>query len=148
MASDKADAKVLELPKAEFPYVMRVLADPPFPAASSVAQPTPGSAPPAPAPQQPLLFMLGKPHPFINEAQVIRMYILDGWGVEIYSRNADGQIGLRHTLPWHLVRFVEEAMDAQTTVAEIIEAEAEPDTPEPQAHTNGNGAPLVVPPQA
>jgi hypothetical protein len=136
-AATKAEEKrELKLPTASYPVVNRVLSDNPFP--PTVV--TPGIVPPV----QPVLWLLGEAHPMMPDMKVMRMYVVMGVAVEVYSAAANGTMGCRHTIPWPFVRLCEEVMDPETFVEEITEAERdsgdEPETPTPTALSKTNGA--------
>jgi hypothetical protein len=134
-----------ELP-FEFPRCSRVLSDPPLPPDN----PKPGQEPP------PLLWGHAEPHPMIEGHVIVRMYVMPGVGVEVYSveRPKDGvkgavRGGVRVTIPWSRVRTAEEVMDLSTFCDEIITAEKgegegaeEPDAPgeTPAAGAAANGS--------
>jgi len=135
-----------ELP-FEFPRCSRVLSDAPLPP----DKPQPGQEPP------PLLWGHGEAHPMIEGHVIVRMYVMPGVGVEVYSveRPKDGvkgavRGGVRVTIPWSRVRTAEEVMDLSTFCDEIINAEKgegegagdEPDAPAdtPPAAVAANGS--------
>jgi hypothetical protein len=119
----------MELPLAALPLVTRVWAKPPWSDLKSNVRDSDA-----------ILWDIGQAHPFMRGYRVMRMYVMPGASVEVYSANfnADGSPGpghpTRHTIPWHEVRVVEEAMDAETFVSEILDAETDDeddDGPEP-----------------
>lgn len=127
-----------ELP-FEFPRCSRVLTDNPLPAdkPESVGHP--------------LLWMQGEQHPMIETHMIVRMYVMPGVGIEVYSveRPKDGvkgavRGGARQTIPWPHVRMAEEVMDLATFVGEIETAEKGDDgggdEPEPAPGPNGAAA--------
>ena len=106
--------KPLELPEPNYPMVNRVLAENPFP-------PSGGSV-------ELLWFEVGKPHPLSSEQSVVRMFFQTGengvpFGIEIYCAVQGGKVGGRSTIPWSLVKLVEEVMPAEIFVEQITDAE-------------------------
>ncbi|HTQ47924.1 MAG TPA: hypothetical protein VMI75_34440 [Polyangiaceae bacterium] len=106
---------------------------------------------------EPLLWQFDQPHPYVATYKITRMYVVPMGAVEVFSSDG-GTTGLRHTLPWHEVLLIEEAMDAKTFVEEMEDAEAgdddddegadggenEEEEGEPKPLDPGtNGAPLV-----
>jgi len=89
--------------------------------------------------QGPVWWQYGQDHPFVKEFKIVRMIVLPGGAVEVYSSNYDpkGASCLRHTIPWGHVLMVEEAMGPQVFVQELVAAESdeeveddEPEEPE------------------
>lgn len=141
LAQFSVDGKALPF---EFPRCGRIITQHPWP-------------PPEAKPEekeQGLLWMQGENHPLINGHIVIRMYVVPGVCVEVYSieRPKDGQKGevrggVRQTIPWPFVRLAEEVMDLQTFVSEIVSAEKgedEPEEPEEPAPGATVGAPMAA----
>lgn len=132
----------------DFPRCERLLSKSPFPL----------QAPPDAAAEMkrqienaPLVWMIGRPHPIIPELVVMRMYVMPGVGVEVYSINGPGKDGakpqltggMRYTMPWHMVLMTEEAMDLNTLGDEILAAEKDDsaeEEPEPAPALAANGA--------
>lgn len=91
---------------------------------------------------EPVVWVLGGAHPFVDRAKIMRMFIdrgrvtsspqgeLDGNNagvVEIYSApEQDAVEGLRHTIPLNAVRLVEEVMPIDVFVEELAAAEGVP----------------------
>jgi len=146
MTAQDKPAKVLELPKAGFPLCNRVLSLSPFPPEAPKPNPQTGITPPAMPIDyyQPLLWEFGKPHPFIPDLTIVRMYVELGVGVEVYCTGKDGKTGSRNTLPWHLVKMTEELMDPETFVSEIAAAEEESSGGEPEPEPQPNGKPATA----
>jgi hypothetical protein len=142
--------KILVLPPATMPVTTRVWAMCPW--TDPQAKLKAGES---------VLWQLGMPHPFLHTHKIMRMFVIPGGAVEVYSTDAaadgkGGEVGTRHTLPWHQVLFTEEAMDAATFIAEIVEAEAEDDEededddpePEPRPSMTAGMQPLAPLPVA
>lgn len=134
-------SQVVEMPPAEMPVTNRVVTDNPFPVDAKQVQA-------GAHPDQPVLWVVNNMHPFVPDMKIIRMYVLPGVCVEVYSiESKEGKVGIRNSIPWAHVRMAEEIMDAGTFVEEIIEAESddddEPDDdPEPSPPPqHANGAP-------
>lgn len=105
------DAGVLNVPPAQMPICTRVWATSPF------------SDPKSKLVQgEPVVWAWNSPHPFVPSFKIVRMYIIPGVAVDVFSTDG-GTVGARHTLPWHSVLFIEESMDAPTFVAEMTDAE-------------------------
>jgi hypothetical protein len=111
------------LPPPGWPLVTRVISHAIFPDG-------------APTREEPIMWVLSQPHPFVPTMQIVRMFVVRSSGIEIYSRAGDGTGFMRNLLPMHWVRFVEEAMPEDVFVDELALAEAggddEPDFPEPE----------------
>jgi hypothetical protein len=125
-----AGVQVLELPAPTYPLTNQVVARNPFP------QEGKGS-------NQPIVWRVGQPHPFVKDFRIVRMYILPGVGVEAYAgKPGDSSVAVRNTIPWHCVELTEEVMDAATFVDEIVDAERDGEDPEPEptGANGGNGA--------
>ena len=122
--------KVLELPTANYPLVNRVIADHPFPTEMKQGET------PEPHRSSAVVWILGQPHPIVADMKVVRMYVVPGVSIEVYSSSADGKLGVRNVIPWNQVRLVEEVCDVQSFIDEIRDAEEgddEPDTASPSA---------------
>jgi len=113
--------KTLEIPKAEYPIVNRVITDHPFPTEPVQGVPVDPHRPAA------LIWNLGSPHPIVNNLKIVRMYVVPGISAEIYSASEDGKMGVRNAIPWPQIRVVEEVCDAESFVAEIVAAERDDD---------------------
>jgi hypothetical protein len=128
-----------ELP-FEFPRCSRVLTDNPLPSDKPDQQ------------GHPLLWGQGEQHPMIESHIIVRMYVMPGVGVEVYSverpkDGAKGEVrgGVRQTIPWPHVRMAEEVMDLATFVGEIQSAEkGEDEGEEPEPVPGPNGAAAVA----
>jgi len=70
-----------------------------------------------------LIWAFGKQHPFVPEANVVRMFI-DRGGVDIYSVSQDAKSAMRDHVPMHHVRLIQEAMPIDVFAEELAEAEA------------------------
>ena len=79
---------------------------------------------------EPVLWAIDQPHPFVAAFKIVRMYVIPGSSVDVFSSDG-GTTGLRHTLPWHLISLIEEAMDAKVFVEEMIAAETDDEDDEP-----------------
>jgi hypothetical protein len=127
-AQQQQSAKVVNLPEATLPVVGRVWTRP-LRLDGKPVDPAAGN----------VLWQLGGAHPFVPKYKIVRMYVIPGGAVEVYSMPDVGEtsdIHTRNTLPWGEVKFVEEVMDAATFLAEIEEAEVgeddeDDDVPEP-----------------
>jgi len=75
---------------------------------------------------EPVLWAIDQAHPFVASFKVVRMYVVPGSSVDVFSSDG-GTTGLRHTLPWHLISLIEEAMPAEIFVEEMVAAETEED---------------------
>lgn len=125
----------LEIPPVVMPICTRVWAKSPF--TDAKAGLTAGEG---------MLYEWQKPHPFVSTYKIVRMYVVAGGAVEVYS--SDGSpTGLRNVLPWHTVLFVEEAMDAPTFVEEMLAAEEgddeEEEEEEEEEETDPGGLPAA-----
>jgi hypothetical protein len=94
--------------------------------------------------REPNVWILNQAHPLAGEAKIVRMYLREDEGVEVYS--SDGKMFVRTVLPARVVRFFDEVMGEETFVAFIAEAEAEeedeePDEPDEPADPDAAAAP-------
>jgi len=126
----------IELPKAGYPMLTRMVSDQLFP------PDVPG------AKEEPITWAIGNPHPLVPELKVVRMFVVGG-GVRIYSATADGRGGMRNFVPMARVRLTEEAMPLDVFVDELeadeddnesVDPEPEPPAPQP---ANGQPAPAA-----
>lgn len=113
--------KVLELPVARYPLVNRVIADHPFPTETPQGQTVESFRAPA------VIWTIAQPHPLVADLKVVRMYMVPGVSVEIYSMKSDGTLGVRNIIPWNQVRLAEEICDVQSFIDEITAAEEDDD---------------------
>ena len=101
-----------------------------------------------------VMWAVGVAHPFVQGFQILRMYLVEGGAVEVYSFNPKDQkepLGLRHTLLPHVIALVEEAMEPSVMSDQLMQAEEDegddPDDPEPdpavEPATNGALVPLT-----
>ncbi len=80
-----------------------------------------------------ITWVLGKPHPISKGMTIVRMFIDDLGGVEVYSTPAAGAppdlLPVRNRLPVEQVKLTEEVMSPDVFVEEIAAAEGteEPD---------------------
>lgn len=72
--------------------------------------------------QGPLLWVVGKPHPFVPNANVLRMFVTDS-GVDVYSVSSNGMKGMRDRIPMTRIRLVQEAMPLEVFAEELDAAE-------------------------
>ncbi len=93
--------------KPEFPMVMVMFTD------GVEGMPSHGSH---------VLWTVGRPHPFIPETSILRMFITDT-GVEVYSW--DSKAGARDLIPMNRIRLVREALSLEILMEELALAEAE-----------------------
>jgi len=124
----------MTLPPPGYPMVTRVLSNALFP-------PEAPAVPGVVAKEEPVAWVLTQPHPFVPTMQIVRMFVVRGGGVEIYSVSADGSAAIRNLLPMHWVRFVEEAMPLEVFVEELALAEAGGDDDEPELPDPNSGLP-------
>jgi hypothetical protein len=105
------DTKQLEIPKANMPILTRCVSADPMGSADLIT------------------WEIEKDHPITQGLRVIRMFrSLNPPGVEVYGADPNQpKMGARTTIPWHLIKIVEEVFDAASFVNEIAEAEAEAD---------------------
>ncbi len=92
---------------------------------------------------EPVLWEWNKPHPFVPAFKVVRMYVVPGGAVEVFSTDG-GETGVRHTLPWHLISLIEEAMDAKTFIEEMTAAEEGDDEEEEEEEEEEEPAELTA----
>ena len=120
----------LQIPAASYPITNRVI--------STAPMPLDPPAPNVPAAQH-LMWEIGKKHPLLPTADIIRMFSVPGESVEVYSKHdmkEGGSVGMRNTIPWHSVRLVEEIMPGDVFIEELTEAEdARDEVDEPEAPT-------------
>jgi len=129
-----AQPTVIELPKPEFPMLMRVISNALFPAAQTIG--CPHCAKPISIPelgktdQDPVTWVFGEAHPLTPDMRIIRMFI-KGDGIEIYSVPGDTSkksgVCTRNLIPMSSVRFTEEAMPINVFVEELIDASEDDD---------------------
>lgn len=79
--------------------------------------------------KEPTMWALNQPHPLVTEAKVVRMYLRDDEGVDVYW--SDGQMFLRTYVPERAVIFFDEVMGEDTFIAFIEQAEAGEEEPDP-----------------
>lgn len=102
--------------------------------------------------EEPIMWIVGQPHPLIGEGMtVVRMFV-DDRGAEIYSCSKDGKSGMRNQIPGEFIRIVEEYMPPDVFVSELEAAEAGPpgdddddddERPHEQIHPVSNGQPTT-----
>lgn len=106
----------LNIPPISMPLCTRVWAKSPW--TDKAAKITAG---------EPVLWQYDMPHPFVSAYKIVRMYVVAGGAVEVFSSDAHnpggGVTGLQHIIPWHEVQMVEHAMDAKTFIEEMTAAE-------------------------
>jgi hypothetical protein len=78
--------------------------------------------------KEPIAWVQSQSHPLVPEAKVVRMYLREDGGVDVYW--SDGQMFLRTYIPERAIRFFDEVMGEDTFVAFIEQAEAEPEEEE------------------
>ena len=79
-------------------------------------------------------WLISKPHPFVTDVNVVRMFVDGRGGVEVYSVSSDGKKCMRDFIPMDRVRLLQEVMPLDVFIEELAEAEAgdpEDDDPEP-----------------
>lgn len=133
-----------ELPEPGFPMLTRMVSNPIFPSGEPVGK------------EEPITWILGKPHPFMPGMEVMRMFV-DRGGVEIYSVSSDRHSGTRNMIPMTQVRIIEEAMPLDVFIEELAAAEGDddepddpdepvdPETPEPAPAPPVNGGQQTAP---
>jgi hypothetical protein len=99
--------KTVELPEPGFPMLTRMI--------SSALFPENGR-------EEPVTWVVGKPHPLVPDVRVVRMFV-DRGGVEVYSVTADGSSGMRNLIPMSRIRLIEEAMPLEVFIEELAAAE-------------------------
>jgi hypothetical protein len=131
------DNHPVPIPEPGFPMLTRMISDPVFPAEKGKLD-------------EPVMWTVGRQHPFVPEMSVVRMFV-DRGGVEIYSVSNDNTSGARTLIPMDRVRLIEEAMPIDIFVDEIDSAENddepdEPNDPKPSPSPSPNGGePQTVP---
>ena len=137
MQQPQPQVRTIELPAAQYPMLTRMVSEPIF-----------GES------EEPVAWALSKPHPFIPDLNVVRMFLDRGDGngsatVEIYSVSPNGtKGGVRHIIPLNSVRIVEEAMPIDVFVEELAAAEGPNDdggSDEPNEVTAAPEEPTVQP---
>lgn len=107
------------------------------------------SVPSATGKDEPIAWVIGQPHPFMNEMKVIRMFLVTD-GVDIYSVTTNGKAGVRSFIPMKSVRLTEQAMPLDVFADELADAEEEDaDDPDPDDPDPGDPGPepeLAPPP--
>lgn len=104
--------QTLELPRPNFPMVLRFVSKPIFTDTG-----------------EGVTWILGKPNPITPGAVIMRMFFVRGLGVEIYSSPQIGEEGgcMRDTILQDRVLMVNEVMPPEVFVEEITLAEAADD---------------------
>lgn len=104
------------LPPPNYPMVTRVISNRVFP--PDPTELTEGRG------DEPAMWAISQPHPFVPTMRVVRMFVRGSGDVEVYSLADDGGGAMRNLLPTHTVRFVEEAMPIGIFIEELTLAEA------------------------
>lgn len=85
-------------------------------------------------------------HPIEPRCKVVRMFVDERGGVEVYSMTDDAQFGVRNIIPAHEIKLIEEGMPIDVFVEELAAAEMdgdEPDEPETPEETDVTTTPSV-----
>jgi hypothetical protein len=109
-------------PNPDAPMVNRVVMKNPFPAKAEAGKPVPST-------DEPVLWIISHAHPFIVELKIVRMFVVPGVGIEVYSSSNEG-VGVRNLLPWAVVLLCEEVMNLRVFVEEIEDAESDDEEPD------------------
>jgi len=94
-----------------YPMVTRMISDPLFPPEQPGAR------------DEPVTWVVSKPHPLVPEMNVVRMFD-EGTRVVVYSVAADGTTGMRNLIPMVRTRIVEEAMPLEVFIEELALSES------------------------
>lgn len=133
MPATTIPARTIELPPPGFPMLMVMFTD-------NLVPDNNGSAA--------ILWNVSKPHPFVPDMKVMRMFV-DRGGVEVYSVSDDGKIGMRDLVPMDRVRLIQEAMPLDVFIDELALAESgDEDDLEPEPEPEPEPAPAPVNGQA
>jgi hypothetical protein len=135
------------LPEPEYPMVTLVISNPVFPREPKQQQaacPHCKQAITLPAldreDPKPVFWLVSKPHPFVPNAEIVRMHVIEGT-VHVFSVSKDTrQTCIIDEIPIESVRLIEKGMPFEVFVEELedAEGEGEPDPePEPKAEPNG-----------
>ena len=117
-----ASVRTVELPAPGYPMVTRMISDPLFPPEQLGAK------------EEPVTWVVSKPHPLVPEMNVVRMFVEEGGGaVAVYSVAANGSTGMRNFIPMARTRLVEEAMPLEVFIDELAIAESGEDPPDDEA---------------
>ena len=80
--------------------------------------------------EDPLAWLIGQPHPLVPKKIIIRMFLVRGVGVEIYSASEDMLEGIRDLIPMAHIRLIGEEMPLDIFVEELTLSEAGADADE------------------
>jgi hypothetical protein len=123
------------LPEPGYPMITRMISNPIF---------SESGAKDDPAILEPIIWVVGNPHPFVPKMKITRMF-LDRGGVEVYSAPDNREVGMRNLIPMSWVRFVEEAMPIEIFIAELAAAESDDPEDDPEEPEELKPAPVAVP---
>lgn len=148
--------RTLQLAQPVFPMLALVVSDPIFPTElrQSAGCPHCGKefqlARPVDDSKQPITWTTGRPHPFIKNFTVVRMFRDDLLNVEVYSAAVNGEGAMRDMIPVDKIRLAQEAMPVEVLVDLIAEAETdkEEDFGDEEGVDEGEGSPEAAPPSA
>jgi len=154
MTTTAPTIQTVQLPEPGFPMLTRMVSDAFFPETKQQVMGCPhckqSISMPAPSDkdkQEPVTWLVSKPHPFIPDMKVMRMFI-DRGGVEVYSVSGDGKSGIRNLVPMGSIRLIEEVMPLDVFVEELTAAEnddPDPDDPDPGDPGDPEPAPAPLP---
>jgi hypothetical protein len=142
------------LPEPEYPMVTLVISNPVFPrepkhqqaacphCKGAITLPVGDKEDP-----KPVAWLIGKPHPFVPTAKIVRMHVIEGV-VTVFSLSEDASACIIDELPIESVRLIEKGMPYEVFVEELEDAEGEDDPepdPEPKLEPNGTQATTAAP---
>ena len=145
------------LPDPNYPMLTRVISRPLFPRVKpeTVACPhckgnlTINRPDSSKDPEEPITWVVKHTHPLVPSMQIVRMFLDDHGGVEVYSvmSSGDQRTGMRNYLPSSQVKLVEEGMPYEVFIDELEDAEldnAPGPEPEPMGHAAGQSRDAVA----
>lgn len=141
--------QTITLPAPRYPLVSRLVTSPIF------GDPTNPDGTPALNPDgskkraEPIVWALSKPNPLTEAATIVRMFVVEE-GIEIYSIAQNGGPGIRNTIPFAMVRIVEEVMPPEVFAAVLgaasdADAEDDPDDDDEPDDDEPEGLPPAPP---
>jgi hypothetical protein len=125
-----------------YPMVVHMISNPMFPGEREVD--ANGQLTGRVGKEEPIHWVVSKPHPFVANFNVLRMF-MDRGSVEVYSVSADNARGMRDVVPMHCVRLVQEAMPMDIFVEELEAAENDDDEDDLDLEPGEPGAPAPPP---
>jgi hypothetical protein len=105
----------IELPPPGYPVLTRMISHDPLPEETAT---------------KPLVWVLGELHPLMSDYRVVRMFVVDRGGVEVYAVSLDGRRAFRNLIPMTSIRIVEETMPLDVLADELEAAESSGDDEE------------------